>query len=203
MLYPISILLLSVPTMVTWLELSTFGWWGKCFTTVLTQQAKKLTCVSNISSIPVSTLVYGLKLSTLGWWKCLTIVLPLLANKLTYVFLNFLHSCGIICVWTQILNLGKTKQVFYHCANTAGKEVNLRFLYFLHPSANAGVWTQTLNFLMSRQLFYHCANIAGKKVNLCFLYFLHPSVNAGVWTQTLNHQMMWSVFYHCATIAGL
>ncbi len=91
-------------------------------------------------------------------------------NKFTHVFLNFLHSCGNKGVWMQPLNHGMTRQVFYHCANTAGKEVNRCFLYFLHPSVNTCVWTQSLNLGMMK-VFYHCAPTAGQQVNLCFPLF--------------------------------
>jgi hypothetical protein len=123
-------------------------------------------------------------------------------NKFTYAFLNFLHSCGNKGVWMQPLNHGMTRQVFYHCVNTAGKEVNLCFLYFLHPSVNAGVWTQILNLGMTRQVFTVVLPLLANKLTHFYSYFLHSCGISGVLTQTLNLGMMREVFYHCTNTAG-
>ncbi len=81
--------------------------------------------IFSIFFLLVPAVLAGLEPSTLGWWgKCSTIVLLLKANCFIYfgpLVLHFLPTGDSSSSWTQTLNLGMIRQVFYHCATAAGK----------------------------------------------------------------------------------
>jgi hypothetical protein len=58
-----------------------------------------------------------LKPSTLWWWGiCFTTVLPLLPRLYNWYFCQFLFPSVSISGWTQTLELGMMRRVFYLCA---------------------------------------------------------------------------------------